>query len=293
MEHYAFQAQLTRVSPVGLVPGGLRIDLGFAGTMTAGPWAGHAIEGTDYLLIRPDGVGVIDARELVSGQQGPAGSVHAEGYVVPPMAMPPLPELLDPSFRWPDAELPLHGSARVCTGDSGAAAANHTVFAFTGSVNMSQGSLAVSARAVPAAAAGGDPATSPDAALLARGYQAFAAGDIPSVLALFSAGIDWHIPGSSAIAGHYHGHEAVAGFFTTLMERSGGTFRLEVGHIAAAGDQVIALVTEHAQAGSASLAARAVHVWRMRDGLATEFRDYCDDQAALDAFWGAPAAVAG
>lgn len=45
---------------------------------------------------RSDGIGVIDARELVSGEQGAIAALHAEGYVVPPFAMPPLETLLDP-----------------------------------------------------------------------------------------------------------------------------------------------------------------------------------------------------
>ena len=284
MENYAFQAQLTRLSPVGVVAEGLRIDVGFAGTMTAGPWAGSAIEGIDYLLIRPDGVAVIDARELVSGERGPVAAVHAEGYIVPPFPMPSLGELLDPSFTWPDVDLPLHGSARVQASGSESTAASRTVFGFSGSVNMSRGSLTVAADALPGGHAG--------AARLRQGYRAFAAGDIPAVLSLFSPGIDWHVPGSNAVAGHYRGHDGVVGFFTRLMERSGGTFRLEIHDIVGSVGQVIALVTEHAQAGGATLAARAVHVWRLQEGQAVEFRDYYDDQAALDAFWGQPAAVA-
>lgn len=283
MDHYSFQAQLTRISPVGLTPDGLRIDLGFAGTVTAGPWTGCAIEGIDYLCIRPDGIAVIDARELVSGEQGVMGALNAEGYVVPPFEMPPLPALLDPAFTWPDVELPLHGSARIQTAQSASEAANHTVFAFTGSVNMSQGALTVSARAI---------AEHPGAVLLNRAYQAFAAGDIPAVLAAFAADIDWHVPGSSPVAGHYRGRDAVAGFFGQLAGRSGGSFRLDVHDVTAAGDRVVALVTEHAEANGARLAARAVHVWRVGDGGVAEFTDYYHDQASVNVFWSQPASVA-
>lgn len=285
MHRYSFQAQLTRISPVGLTPDGLRIDLGFAGTVTAGPWAGCAIEGIDYLTIRPDGIGVIDARELVSAGQGARAALHAEGYVVPPFEMPPLPALLDPGFAWPDAELPLHGSARVQTAGAESGAANHTVFGFTGSVNMSRGSLAVDGTAIAA----GQPAV----ALLARAYEAFAAGDIPAVLALFAADIDWRVPGASDIAGHYRGRDAVAGFFGRLAQRSRGSFRLDVHDIIGSGDRVVALVTEHAEAGGARMAARASHVWRVAGGEVAEFAGYYHDQAAVDAFWGQLAPVSG
>jgi hypothetical protein len=64
------------------------------------------------------------------------------------------------------------------------------------------------------------------------------------------------------------------------------------------GGQVIALVTGHAQAGGTTLGpaprtSGAAHVWRFRDGQAAEFRDCYHGQAAVDACWGQPAAVAG
>jgi hypothetical protein len=150
MDSYGFQAQVTRIAPVGLVPEGLRIDVGFAGTLTTGPLTGATIEGIDYLLIRHDGVAVIDARELVSSPDGTAISVHADGYIVPPFDMPELPALLDPAFRWPDADLPLHGSARLQSAAPALEAVNRSIYAFTGTVNMARGSLVVTARRISA-----------------------------------------------------------------------------------------------------------------------------------------------
>ena len=40
MDGYSFQAQINRIAPVGLVPGGLRSDVGFTGTLTGGPLTG-------------------------------------------------------------------------------------------------------------------------------------------------------------------------------------------------------------------------------------------------------------
>jgi len=52
MGGYGFQAHVTRVAPIGLVPEGLRFGVGFAGSRTNGrlPGAGAAV--LDYLLIR-------------------------------------------------------------------------------------------------------------------------------------------------------------------------------------------------------------------------------------------------
>lgn len=278
MQHYAFQAQLNRIAPIGLVPEGLRIDVGFGGAMTEGDLAGSSIEGVDYLLIRRDGVAVIDARELVVAGDGAAMSVHAEGYIVPPFEMPPLEALLEPDFAWPDVDLPLHGSARLQSSAPGLAAVNHLVYGFNGSVNMATGSLIVRARSL-------DEDASDPVEVLQSGYQAFAAGDIPAVLAVFDPSIAWHQPGRNPVAGEYKGHDEVVGFFGKLMEASGGTFGLDVHHIAAAGDRTLALVTEHASRDGSQMSVSAVHAWRFANGKFTEFSNHYSDQAAVDAFW--------
>ncbi|HET9691751.1 MAG TPA: nuclear transport factor 2 family protein [Acidimicrobiales bacterium] len=282
MEHYAFQAQVNRIAPVGLVPDGLRIDVGFAGSVTDGPLAGSAIEGVDYLLIRPDGIAVIDAREMITAGDGAAASAHAEGFIVPPFEMPPLDALLEPDFAWPDVDLPIHGSARLQSAAPGMAVVNRRVYGFTGSVNMATGALVVRATSLEA------PSASP-VELLEGGYRAFAAGDIPAVLALFDPGIAWHEPGRNPVAGDYKGHDEVVGFFGRLMEGSGGSFRLDVHDVVAAGDRVLALVTEHASRHGAQMAVGAVHSWGFADGVFTEFSNYYADQAAVDAFWSAEA----
>jgi hypothetical protein len=152
MDGYGFQAQVNRIAPIGLLPEGLRIDVGFAGTLTEGPLTGAAIEGIDYLLIRHDGVAVIDARELVTGADGTTISLRVDGYIVPPFEMPELSALLDPSFSWPDVDLPLHGAARPQSAAPALQAVNRTVYAFTGTVNMARGSLVVNARRINAEA---------------------------------------------------------------------------------------------------------------------------------------------
>ena len=152
MDGYGFQAQVNRIAPVGLVPEGLRIDLGFAGTLTEGTLTGAAIDGTDYLLIRPDGVAVVDARELVTGADGTTASVRVDGYIVPPFQMPELPALLDPSFSWPDADLPMHGSARWQSAAPALDAVNRSVYACTGTVNMARGSIVVTGQPIRAEA---------------------------------------------------------------------------------------------------------------------------------------------
>lgn len=279
MDNYAFEGEITRVSPIGLVAEGLRVNLGFGGPVTEGPLAGDTLEGTCYLLIRPDGAGVVDARELVSGADGPVASIRAEGYVVPPFEMPELATLADPSFTWPDLDLPMHGWTRVQAGRP-LGDANRSVYGFTGTVNMGTGVIAVRAERI------GKSAERAAVDRLSGGYAAFAAGDIATVLELFSPSISWHEPGQNPIAGDYKGVEEVAGFFGALAERSGGTFHLEVHEITARGDRVLARVTEGGtRPDGRSLAVSAIHAWREVDGRTVEFQNHYADQAAVDRFW--------
>ena len=125
------------------------MDVSFAGTVTEGELAGADLRGTDYLLLRHDGVGVIDAREVIVAKGAGAGAVHAHamGYITPPFAMPPLDALLDPGFSWPDVDLPMHGAVRLESGEK-ASPVNSIMYSFTGSVNVAQGKLRVSAIAI-------------------------------------------------------------------------------------------------------------------------------------------------
>jgi hypothetical protein len=148
MDNYSFTGQFTDMKAIGITPSGLRLDVSFAGTVTEGALAGERLQGIDYLLIRPDGIAVVDARELIGSGVERQLAVVASGYIVAPFEMPPLAVLASPSFTWPDVELPMHGSSRVETSDPTLAAANHTVYAWTGTVNVARASLAVAAHSV-------------------------------------------------------------------------------------------------------------------------------------------------
>jgi uncharacterized protein len=121
--------------------------------------------------------------------------------------------------------------------------------------------------------------------LLRRGYDAFGAGDIDTVLGVFAPDIAWHIPGDSQISGDYHGHQEVMAFFGKLMEITGGTFRLDVHDVLANDTHGAVLVTAHAQRDGQSFEMREVHTWHVADGKATEFWAFEEDSAATDEFF--------
>ena len=121
--------------------------------------------------------------------------------------------------------------------------------------------------------------------IIRKAYQDFAEGNIPSVFAAFDAAITWHVPGHSPLSGHYSGHDQIGGFFQRTMELSGGAFSIDVHNVLADGDLVVVLATVNAQRNGVAASFPEVHVWRLKNGKATEFREYQGDEQREDRFW--------
>ncbi len=145
---YRFEASLTETVLVGHVPEGIRLDVHFEGQVTAGALVGARLRGIDYLLLRGDGVGVIDAYETIDAGDGRVVSARAQGYMVPPegVELPPPEVLLSPDFTWPD-DLPfsLRGFALYRTGAPDLAHLNRIVASFHGHLDVGRTQLVVEA----------------------------------------------------------------------------------------------------------------------------------------------------
>ncbi len=126
---------------------------------------------------------------------------------------------------------------------------------------------------------------SPNATLIRQAYASFAQGNIPAVLAVFDAAITWHVPGHSPLSGDYKGQHEVVGFFQRTMELSGGVFSIEVQHVLAEDEVVVALVTVRAERHGQAAVFPEVHVWRLVNGKVREFREYQGDEQTEDRFW--------
>jgi hypothetical protein len=122
-------------------------------------------------------------------------------------------------------------------------------------------------------------------ALIESLYAAFSRGDLSAVFRAFADNILWHVPGRGPIAGDYHGHAEVLGFFQHFMELSEGTFRLHVDDVLAKGHTVVTLVTESAWRHGRHWSSPQVHVWTVEEGKATVFWQYDGDQQTEDEFW--------
>jgi len=122
-------------------------------------------------------------------------------------------------------------------------------------------------------------------AIIRKAYDDFARGDIPAVFAAFDTSITWHIPGHSPLSGDYEGHDQVGGFFKRTMELSGGVFSIDIHKVLASDDTVVVLTTVNATRNGIAASFAEVHVWRLRNGKAIEFREYQGDEQREDRFW--------
>jgi ketosteroid isomerase-like protein len=124
-----------------------------------------------------------------------------------------------------------------------------------------------------------------NAAIIRKAYEDFARANIPAVFAVFDPAITWHVPGNSPLSGDYVGHEQVGGFFQRTLGLSGGVFSIDVHNVLAEDDVVVVLTTVNAQRNGISASFPEVHVWRMKNGKATEFREYQGDEQREGLFW--------
>lgn len=143
---YRFEANL-ELTPIGLTPEGIRMTVDYDGTITAGMLEGARVWGSDPLLLRADGVGVIETAKTISDGTT-ALYEHVRGYCMPPAGLEvPAPEvMLDPSFTWPDAEFPILGSSLFRAASPEYAHLNTTIAVIEGWANFSTRRNAIETR---------------------------------------------------------------------------------------------------------------------------------------------------
>jgi uncharacterized protein len=109
-------------------------------------------------------------------------------------------------------------------------------------------------------------------------YQAFAEGDVPTVLWVLSPEIDWTEAEGFPYAGTYHGPRAVLeGVFMRLGSEWNG-FAAVPDEFIDGGDTVVVLGKysgTYKKTGK-SFQANFAHVWKMQDGKAFRFIQYVD-----------------
>jgi ketosteroid isomerase-like protein len=121
--------------------------------------------------------------------------------------------------------------------------------------------------------------------LVRRGYAAFNTGDVETLRQLFADTTIFHEPGRSPISGDYQGLDQVLGFFGTLIERSGGTFRATLHDVVANDEHAIGLHSSDAERDGHTIRSPTVLVFHIRDGKLAETWSHHYDQHDFDAFW--------
>jgi ketosteroid isomerase-like protein len=112
--------------------------------------------------------------------------------------------------------------------------------------------------------------------IVRSGYAAFATGDIPAVLGLFSPDIDWYTPDTVRFGGRYRGPGAVGEFFSKLPENFAELVVTPETYIDR-GDTVAVLGTHHGRSATGTpFDIPWVHVWTLSGGKATSFSEYFD-----------------
>jgi uncharacterized protein len=124
---------------------------------------------------------------------------------------------------------------------------------------------------------------------LARsGYEAFARGDIGSMMALMHPSLIWHEAESLPYGGAHRGPDAVMENVFMGLARDWEPFAAIPQEYIAAGDRVVVLGeyrATHRESGR-SFVAPFAHVWRFNDGRLVEFRQLTDTGLWLAALRG-------
>jgi ketosteroid isomerase-like protein len=130
----------------------------------------------------------------------------------------------------------------------------------------------------------------PNARLLEVFYQAQAAfyggGDDPtSLLGLLSDDVAWHVPGRSPIAGDYHGHDQVLGYFATRRARANTSLRVHPRAILADDRWAVQLADGHLERNGQRLGWQTAGVFRIAGGKIAECWLLPFDQYRFDEIW--------
>lgn len=118
-----------------------------------------------------------------------------------------------------------------------------------------------------------------------KGYDAFVAGDLDAFRELIASDAVWRTVGQVVFEPEYKGIDAILGYFTTLFELSGGTFKVDVTHMLADDERSIVMQRVTATREGKALDTHMVIAYEIRDGMVREVTEYAADPAALQTFW--------
>jgi ketosteroid isomerase-like protein len=121
--------------------------------------------------------------------------------------------------------------------------------------------------------------------LMKKGYAAFEAGDVDTVMSLMDDDVEWVQPGESTVSGTFHGKTELMEYLGRLAEKS---MTVKLIELIAEGDTVVAL-TEVSAGGETS---RDADVFTVRDGKTVRALMH-GDTAMMERIYGKKALTAG
>lgn len=109
-------------------------------------------------------------------------------------------------------------------------------------------------------------------------YAAFGRGDVPAVLGAFADDIEWHEAEGMPYGGVYRGADAVVQNVFAPIATDVEGFAVTPEEFVGSGDTVAAVVryTGTGKVTGKTLDVPVVHVWDIRDGKLTRFRQFID-----------------
>jgi len=108
-------------------------------------------------------------------------------------------------------------------------------------------------------------------------YAAFAKGDLETVLGLCDDGIVFHVPGRTSFSG-VHTKADFGAWIGEVMRICDGTFQEEIVDVLVSDDRVLVVLDHHFQKNGKPEQYFASHLWTVKDGRFSEFRELPDDQ---------------
>jgi uncharacterized protein len=121
--------------------------------------------------------------------------------------------------------------------------------------------------------------------VIKRGYEAFTAGDLETVMSLFDDDVEWVQPGQSAVSGTFHGKAELMEHLGRLAEKD-PTVRLD--RLIAEGDTVVAIT----QVSAGGETGEDADVFTLRDGKTVRAQIH-GDTALLERVYGKKQHAAG
>ena len=122
-------------------------------------------------------------------------------------------------------------------------------------------------------------------AIIRRGYEAFAKGDIQTLQTLFSPNANWRQAEVGVLKGNYEGAPAILQFFGQLAQETQGSLHVEPQAMAATGDHVFVWERFTGKRKGETLDTTEVTIFKLDNGIVTEAINFQSDHTAVAKFW--------